>query len=473
MGEQNSLQSAGVTGEWIWGDDLETVVFAQAYGHGRTIIFRFKFDNKSPRPLASRVATCYHDLNTSTPGHSFPTTSTMREAIWTAVANIWNVCCLHPEIHQLDVIIDILNEEAEHHGQQASWDLCHEKMYTDYVEMLSPASHLSLNNQQMSKIEYRSLVRLNQLGGRGCTTLVYNASDPLTKYVFKGINFRTFLNGYENGHILEEIKSFYRPMELIASMPRHPNIMAPAQTLVTVCKPGDTVPFVCGTLYPVLSNGDLAAYIEKSNETGQRIPATKKAKWCYQMAAAVAHTHFDAKTYHMDLKPGNFLIDNDWNLVLIDWEQSDAPVTTAAPEIDGTWDVEEVQVQNSKTFLQYTNYTGPERKNMPDTTPDDNGWNVWNVGLVWSRQCRKALELAEVFSLSRSMWMLLRQPDMGSFEDITATEEISEDWNMSEDIPLHGRDAVDRCLMKDPNERIGLHELVTFWSKEKREVESV
>ncbi|EHK97729.1 hypothetical protein M7I_6513 [Glarea lozoyensis 74030] len=119
--------------------------------------------------------------------------------------------------------------------------------------------------------------------------------------------------------------------------------MAPAQTLVTVCKPGDTVPFVCGTLYPVLSNGDLAAYIEKSNET--------------------------------------------------------------APEIDGTWDVEEVQVQNSKTFLQYTNYTGPERKNMPDTTPDDNGWNVWNVGLVWSRQCRKALELAEVFSLSRSIFV--------------------------------------------------------------------
>jgi hypothetical protein len=468
MEEQMSLRSSGVTGEWIWGDDLETVVFAQAYGNGRTIIFRFRLDNQYPQSLASRVATCYHDLNTSSPGDSFPTRSAMREAIWTVVANIWDVCCLHPQIYQLDVIIDIHNQEAGYNGQQVSWGLCHEGMFADYIDMLSPASHLSLNCQHVDTIEFQSLVRFNQLGGRGCTTLAYISSDPLTKYVFKGIDFRTFLNSYENGHILEEIKTYYWSVELIANMPRHPNIMASARTLVTVCKPGETIPFVCGTLYSFLPNGNLAAYIEKSNATGQRIPTKKKAKWCYQMAAAVAHTHFDAKTYHMDLKPGNFMIDADWNLVLIDWEQNDAPVTTAAPEIDGTWDVEEIQLQNSNTILHYIKYTGPERKNMPDTTPGNNGWNVWNVFPVWSKQCPKASELAEVFSLGRSMWILLRQPDVGRFTDITATEEISEDWEMSEDIPVSWRDIVDKCLRKDSNNRIGLRELLTVWQNQTR-----
>lgn len=36
------------------------------------------------------------------------------------------------------------------------------------------------------------------------------------------------------------------------------------------------------------------------------------------MAAAVAHTHLVAHTYHMDIKPGNFLLDEESNLVLID-----------------------------------------------------------------------------------------------------------------------------------------------------------
>jgi serine/threonine protein kinase len=74
------------------------------------------------------------------------------------------------------------------------------------------------------------------------------------------------------------------------------------------------------------------------------------------MAAAIAHTHFVAHTYHMDIKPGNFLLDADYSLVLIDWEQSDAPITTAAPEIDSTWDVEEIPTEGLTTTLRYTKY---------------------------------------------------------------------------------------------------------------------
>ena len=41
MGEQDALKALGILGEWIWGNDLETIVFAQAFGHQKTLIFRF------------------------------------------------------------------------------------------------------------------------------------------------------------------------------------------------------------------------------------------------------------------------------------------------------------------------------------------------------------------------------------------------------------------------------------------------
>ncbi|PVH69878.1 hypothetical protein DL98DRAFT_438076, partial [Cadophora sp. DSE1049] len=138
-----------------------------------------------------------------------------------------------------------------------------------------------------------------------------------------------------------------------------------------------------------------------------------------------------------------------------------------SPEIDGTWDVEEIPAEGA---LRYTKYTGPERRNMPVTTPGGNGWNAWNVFLVWSKQCPKALELAEVFSLGRCMWMLLRQPDINAFKNIRSTEEVVEDWGSSEDIPAHWRQAVQDCLKHDPNERLGLRELLAFWDNVRYEI---
>lgn len=98
------------------------------------------------------------------------------------------------------------------------------------------------------------------------------------------------------------------------------------------------------------------------------------------MASALAHPQLVTNIYHMDIKPGNFLLDQDDKLALIDWEQNGIPATTTAPEIDGTWDVEELS-EGGKSTLRYTNYSGPERRNLPLTTPSQNSWNVWNVFL--------------------------------------------------------------------------------------------
>lgn len=66
--------------------------------------------------------------------------------------------------------------------------------------------------------------------------------------------------------------------------------------------------------------------------------------------------------------------------------------------------------------------------------------------------------------------MLLRQPDMDAFEDVMSTEEVVEDWESSEDIPAHWRHVVLHCLKHDPNERIGLRELVAFWDNARHEI---
>lgn len=463
MGDQDELNALGVTGEWIWGNDLETIVFAQAYGLGKTLIFRFTIDSQASSSLATRIVNCYHDREVDGEFNTFPDRASMRSAIWTAVAKVWVECSSRPGIKDVDVIIDVYDFYLKDLPRTV-WNHCHEKLFNDYVDHLSTLDQPSLK-QSVANVEMKDLVRLEQLGGRGCSTLVYDSQQPNPKLRFKGIDFRTYLFGYESGLIEEDIKVYYRSLELLANMPPHPNIMPPPEPLVTINKFGEDKPFVSGSLYPFLPNGTLAERIQKNVESGQRIPLSRKAQWCYEMASALAHTHLVAHTYHMDIKPGNFLLDEDDKLVLIDWEQCDAPVTTAAPEIDGTWDVEELTEDGNST-LRYTEYSGPERRNMPLTTPGENGWNIWNVFLEWSKTCPKALELAEVFSLGRSMWMLLDQTDMERFEDVESTDDVLVNWNSSHDIPDSWKGVVQRCLKVDPNERLGLRELVAFWDQE-------
>ena len=470
MDEQDALRTLDVTDEWIWGNDLETIVFAQAFGHGRTLIFQFARDTNQPsQSLTTRIVNCYHGVTVKDTNTTFPNRLAMRTAIWSAVAMVWAECSEQPTIADPDVIIEVHDTISTDLHSCITWSIDHSHLFNQYVDLLVPPNQL-LVKQPIATVDFKRLTRLNQLGGRGCTTLVDIVSGPSSQFVFKGIDFRTFLNDYESGHVQEEVKVYYRSTELVSNMPRHPNIMGPAHSLVTICKPGHDRPVVCGSFYPFLPNGSLASHIEENNKSGQRIPLSRKALWCYQMAAAIAHTHFVAHTYHMDVKPGNFLLDADFHLVLIDWEQSDAPITTAAPEIDGTWDVEEVSAGGESTVLQYTKYKGPERRNMPETTPGDSGWNVWNVFPVWNEQCPKALELAEVFSLGRSMWMLLRQPDMNAFEDLTSTEDVVEDWESSGDIPAHWKHVVKECLKHNPNERIRLRELLAFWDGARQEM---
>lgn len=58
---------------------------------------------------------------------------------------------------------------------------------------------------------------------------------------------------------------------------------------------------ICGTPYPFMERGTLDHQVENTKATGASLPFSEKAASCFQMASAIAHTHFTAHPFHMDI----------------------------------------------------------------------------------------------------------------------------------------------------------------------------
>jgi serine/threonine protein kinase len=95
-------------------------------------------------------------------------------------------------------------------------------------------------------------------------------------------------------------------------------------------------------LYPFFEQQSLQEVINQSNESHTILSLVAKAKWAFQIASAMAAVHSSGQ-YHMDLKPSNMLLNNENDVVVIDWEQCDASPFFLAPEASGVWDVEDVE----------------------------------------------------------------------------------------------------------------------------------
>ncbi|KAI0105310.1 kinase-like domain-containing protein [Nemania sp. FL0031] len=464
------------TEEWIWGDDAETTVFAQGYGNDRTVIFSFRLDSSQiPTSLPNRICNSFHALEVPE-AESFPNPDEMRDSLWSAVRGVWPVCLQHESISRMDTIVDVGDEDRT--TGRAAWKVYSHPWFPRFLQILADTDlgRTTMNGSPYN-VPFECLVRYEQLGGHGCATRVRLNSDAKDFYVFKGIDFRTFLAQSDdegNPAIKHTVRGWHNSNMLLNIMPAHPNILPAPLFLVTVDQGAEKL--VCGTIQPLYVGGDVRSSIEASNYKGQRLPLELKAHWCQNMAAALLHTHRVAKSYHMDIKPGNFLIDEHQNLVLCDWEQTDAPSTTLAPEADGTWDVMEDDVMGTgdgvtekgdckRRRLRYTKYDGPPRRNVPEDALGDAAWHAWNVFPLWNKTQPFALELAEVFSLGRAMWMLLRQPEM-EFDHVDHPNDLHTDWASSEDLPELWKEFVNQCMDMDPNRRPDMLEVYQFWDTE-------
>ena len=322
----------------ITGDDEESQVFAQVHGHDScTIIFRYALSPKDPQSLANRIITCFHDLPANDPSETFPNRAAMREELYSSICRVWHQCIEHPFIAAPDVTVEIY-EDAQGYTQ---WRISHESLYNNYEELLLPLRSLFENgvvkDPSYSIIDYSSLIQISYCGGRGTTKLVRSPLSPENIYVLKGLDFVSYLES--RAAFVHQKNTLYHEIQTISSLPRHPNIKLPTNLFVATRKNIiDQESIICGTLYSFLEQGTLDDQVQNAKTTGARLPLSDKAAWCFQMTSAIAHTHYTAHTFHMDIKPANFLVDDNRNLILIDWEQSAAPLYTLAPEADGSWD---------------------------------------------------------------------------------------------------------------------------------------
>ncbi|UKZ63364.1 uncharacterized protein TrAtP1_004595 [Trichoderma atroviride] len=466
MGEGQALEALGVTPDSIWGDEDETIVYAQVLGQGKAMIFRFQRSHDSlPQSLPSRIVCCYHDLEVPDGAFTFQNRSSMRSALWSAIAMIWPHCIMDPAIVDPGVVVDIIPGET----QEIVWRAYQEPLFKQYLALLRDIEPSDLVAQGHSPriLDISEIVLLEALGGRGCSKRVqFEDAGKVSTFVFKGIDFQTYLQLHDDDDELTRtmVDVWRRSSKLIANMPRHPNIQSPPLNLVSVRDSNQNTVLV-GHLSTYFAGGDLRNAIEAANARESHISLQQKAKWCHQMCLAITHTHRVAHTFHMDIKPGNFIIGDQGNLILIDWEQSGAPATTLAPEADGTWDVEEQNIkENGPTRLAYTKYTGPERRKMPEGSGQET-FNVWNVFPEWQVSCPKAIELAEVFALGRTMWMLLSQI-ANDFDEVEHPDDVQVTWTGNNNLPSQWVQIVENCMKVDPNDRPLLENLTEFWKGE-------
>ena len=440
----------------ITGCDDENSVIGLYVADGSFVTARFSTDTAQPTSLHSRIVNRYFNKEVQQPSETFPDFPEMRAAIEAAVLYVVPSCMADLSVKDPDVLVEIVENS---HGAIA-YSLCHEaNLYRSYLSLLKPLEDIltpsQIEDSSFEFVDVQSLVIVRPLMDGHNTAVVVRdpfSTDPESgkKYFFKAQHFSDFLTTGEEmcGGM---IRAQYNEIATLHAMPPHPNILPPNDIFVTTpsaeYSDSSQHTLICGMLQPLYENGDLEEYLKDN------VPSLEqKAQWCFQLVSAIHHVHFAGNRYHIDLKPSNMVLDSNLNLIVIDWENEGANKSIRPPEADGSFDVHAEELPSGEIRLKYEKYIGPRRQNSASTL-------VWNVFPIWNRECRLAVELAQVYSLGRAMWMILTR---------TPSEELKDRdiWWVSEAIeaiPDSWKKVIENCICKDPNDRVRLEVLLQFW----------
>lgn len=133
MSEGEPLLALGATPESIWGDDDETIVYAQSLANGRAFIFRFLLNPDRPsQSLSNRIVSCYHDIDVSSQTSTFANRGDMRRAVWSAVATVWPGCTKDPAILEPGAIVDVASNDAG----EVNWRVYQDPLFQQYLNLL-------------------------------------------------------------------------------------------------------------------------------------------------------------------------------------------------------------------------------------------------------------------------------------------------------------------------------------------------
>lgn len=435
----------------IWGGHVGFQVFAEALYQGVRCIFRYSTDPTLKQSLQSRIVTYYHKHSAADATETFADKKEFEGAVLRSMTRCWNSCYSHPCLDLPDVVIEIYEDESG----MLQWRLSHLSIYEDYLQQLRPLKQVLSEPvpkdayKDLHTISIEELIYYGGFAGRGNTKLVGLRSNQSPDWVFKGLDFVKYL--MTGSDFQDRRDACYHEIRTILTLPSYPTIISKNMVFVRAAE-RSLEPGICGALYPYMKDGTLKDEVNRATKFNIRLELAEKAKWCSQMTSAILHTHYLAQTYHMDVRPSKFLIDDKRDIILIDWEQSGASRCTIAPEADGSYDAE-MRGDELQAKIFYRLYEGPERENNPSS------WPSWNVFPIWRDKYSQALEAAEVFSLGRTMWMLLEQVDEGS-----PKTKIAMSWKKAYDLPVEWRVVVELCLDEDPNQRPTLAAVMEFWT---------
>ena len=452
-----SVNLESITLGTIWSNQPGVRVFVEAFSRGLRIIFQFTYNRDQPQGIPSRLVNFYHKKPVATATETYVGYDEMGKVVWEVLSRVWNSCSKHMCIRMPDVMVEIFEDP----DRELQWYLFHNTLYELYLEELLPL-HLVLTwavaHEAIWTYSTADLIYHGYFNSQCDKQLVSLQLNPDSLFIFKGLDCsKRMLAGPDFRH---KIKACYDEIRTIRSLHPHSNIIIPHTIFVMGAEISiePRQPLVCGTLTPYMKNGNLNDEIRRAVDADTRLDVKENAKWCFQMISAINHTHHVSHSYHMNIKSSNFLINDQRNLILIDWEQNKASQLTLAPEADGSYDVE-VQQQDTHVKPIYRKYPGPSRVNNPFS------WPRWNVFPIWRHVCPRALEAAEVYSLGRTMWMLLAQvheelsldyEKMNASERKFANEENYLEWSR----------VVRECMDTDANKRPDMQSLQDFWWKE-------
>lgn len=277
---------------------------------------------------------------------TFSNRASMREALYSSIREIWNQCIEHSSVTTLNITVEIY-ENAERQNQ---WRISHESLYKQYVKSLLSVSNIfrceKVKFQVHNIIDYSRLAQIRHLEKRGRTAVIRSSSSSKTLYVFKEIDFDAFSES--RAHFQHQRDVCYHEIQTILSLSKHSNIISLSNIFITVRKiDDDQQVFICDALYSFMKHDTIDDQIQNIKTVEARLSLINKAAWCFQMTSTIAHAHFTTHIFHMNIKSVNFVLNSRKDLILIDWEQSEAALYILALEVDGFWDVKETRIDSS------------------------------------------------------------------------------------------------------------------------------